>query len=85
MSETKLEIKEEGAPGSRSVGRRWTRAIVREVKSRPFGYGVLAAFVVVGPVLGRMIFPEAPPSVLVVGGLAFGVYAALCAVPQKFM
>ena len=61
------------------------RAIVNEVKEHPFGYGVLAAFVFVGPVLAGMIFPEAPPAVLVVGGLVFGVYAALCAVPQKFM
>ncbi|MBY0398764.1 hypothetical protein K2X89_00575 [Myxococcota bacterium] len=65
--------------------RRWVNAIVREVKSHPFGYGVLAAFIVIGPALVMMIFPEAPPSVIVVGGLAFGVYAALCAVPQKFM
>jgi hypothetical protein len=57
----------------------------REVKSHPFGYSVLAAFILGGPILVMMIFPEAPPAVVVVGGLAFGVYAALCAVPQKFM
>ena len=65
--------------------RAWRQTLVREVKSRPFGYSVLAAFVVGGPFIAVMIFPEALPSVAVVGGLAFGVYAALCAVPQKFM
>lgn len=65
--------------------RSWKAGIVREVKSHPFGYAVLAAFIVVGPILAIMIFPEAPPAVVAVGGLAFGVYAALCAVPQKFM
>ena len=60
-------------------------ALVKEVRSRPFGYGVLAAFLVGGPFLAVLIFPEAPPAVAAVGGLAFGAYAALCAVPQKFM
>jgi hypothetical protein len=59
--------------------------LVKEVRTHPFGYSVLAAFLVVGPVLAVLIFPEAPPAVAAAGGLAFGVYAALCAVPQKFM
>jgi len=61
------------------------RTLVHEVRTHPFGYSVLAAFVVGGPAIAVMIFPEAPPAVAAVGGLAFGVYAALCAVPQKFM
>lgn len=65
--------------------KRLRQGLMREVKSHPFGYGVLAAFIVIGPALVMMIFPEAPPAVVVVGGLAFGIYAALCAVPQKFM
>lgn len=60
-------------------------SLVKEVRTHPFGYSVLAAFVVGGPFIAVMIFPEAPPAVAAVGGLAFGVYAALCAVPQKFM
>lgn len=84
-----IDLKSEGgaeAPEHRTVGkRRWRQTIVGEVKSHPFGYGVLAAFVVLGPVLIKMIFPEAPPAAVAVGGLVFGVYAALCAVPQKFM
>lgn len=57
----------------------------RELRDHPFGYTVLALFVVAGPLLAPLIFPQAPPAVAVVGGLAFGAYAALCAVPQKFL
>jgi hypothetical protein len=59
--------------------------IVKEIKSRPFAYGVLAAALVGGPIIATMIFPQAPPGAAAAGGLIFGVYAALCAVPQKFM
>lgn len=57
----------------------------RELRTHPFGYIVLAVFVVAGPILSPLIFPQAPPAVAVIGGLAFGAYAALCAVPQKFL
>ena len=60
-------------------------AILREVRGHPFGYTVLGLFVVAGPFAAPLVFPQAPPAVAVVGGLAFGVYAALCAVPQKFL
>lgn len=63
----------------------WKAALIREVKSHPFGYGVLAVAVVMGPVLISMIFPQVTVPQAIAGGLAFGVYAALCAVPQKFM
>ena len=59
--------------------------IVSEVKGRPFAYSVLAVALVAGPILAVMIFPQAPPAAAAVGGLLFGVYGALCAVPQKFM
>lgn len=59
--------------------------IVREIKGRPFAYSVLGVSLVVGPILAVMIFPQAPPAAAAVGGLLFGVYGALCAVPQKFM
>jgi len=59
--------------------------LLKEVRTHPFGYAVLGAFLVGGPFLSILIFPEAPPAVAAVGGLAFGAYAALCAVPQKFM
>ena len=59
--------------------------IIKEVRTHPFGYTVLAIFLVAGPLLAPLIFPQAPPSVAIVGGLAFGLYAALSAVPQKFL
>lgn len=65
----------------RSLGQR----IVREVRDHPFAYGVMAAFIVIGPVLASLIFPEAPLGVAIAGGLAFGVWGALCAVPGKFV
>jgi len=61
------------------------RAVVAEVRSRPMAYGVLAAFALAGPVVTALLFPEAPPIVGLAGGLALGLYAALCAVPDKFL
>lgn len=68
-----------------STRRTWKEALVREVRTHPFGYTVLALFVVAGPMVAPFLFPQASPGVAVVGGLAFGLYAALCAVPQKFL
>jgi hypothetical protein len=68
-----------------SSKRSWKEALVHEVRTHPFGYVVLGLFVVAGPILAPMLFPQAPPAAAAVGGLAFGLYAALCAVPQKFL
>jgi len=77
---------EDGGSADGTKQRRSRRdALVRELRSRPFGYIVLGLFVVAGPILAPFIFPQAPPAVAVIGGLAFGAYAALCAVPQKFL
>ena len=62
----------------------WSR-LAREVRTHPFGYGVLLVGIFLGPVLAVMIFPDAPPAAAAAGGLAFGVYAALSSVPQKFL
>ncbi|MBW2414430.1 MAG: hypothetical protein JRG76_07950 [Deltaproteobacteria bacterium] len=67
------------------VKRTLVQKIVVEVRSRPMGYGVMAAFVVAGPVATSWLFPEAPAGVGIIGGVAFGAYAALCAVPGKFI
>jgi hypothetical protein len=72
------------ANANHPVRNRW-RAVVREVRSRPFGYTVLFLFVLAGPFAAPFLFPQAPPAVAIFGGLAFGLYAALCAVPQKFL
>ena len=65
--------------------RTWKEALEREVRTHPFGYGVLGVALVAGPFLITMIFPEVTLIQSIVGGIAFGVYLALCAVPQKFM
>ena len=56
-----------------------------EIRAHPFGYTVLGLFLLAGPIVTPFLFPQAPPAVAIVGGLAFGAYAALCAVPQKFI
>ena len=73
-------------PNPASEGRPpFKERFVREVKTHPFGYTVLAIFLVAGPIASPFLFPQAPPAAAVFGGLAFGVYAALSAVPHKFM
>ena len=63
---------------------RWARAVVSEVRERPMAYSVLALFALAGPIVTKLLFPEAPLVVGIVGGLALGAYAALCALPGKF-
>jgi hypothetical protein len=79
------EVESNGSTREEPVRKNWGQALIREVRGHPFGYGVLAVAVVVGPILISMIFPEVTMLQAIVGGLAFGVYVALCAVPQKFM
>jgi hypothetical protein len=55
-----------------------------EVRRHAIAYAVVLAFLVIGPVLVHLIFPDASPLVGLVGGLVFGVYAALSAVPDRF-
>jgi hypothetical protein len=74
-----MEPSETGrAPGSR------LRAVAREMRDHPMAYGVLAVFLVAGPFVASLLFPEAPLGVSLLGGLIFGGYAALCALPGKF-
>lgn len=65
--------------------RRWKRALAEEARNHPLGYGVLAAFTLGGPLIARIIFPDAPLGVLIFGGLMLGAYAALSAVPDLFL
>jgi hypothetical protein len=57
----------------------------RELRSRPIAWVVFALFVLAGPLAATWLFPEAPTAVTIVGGLIFGGYCALNAVPQKFL
>lgn len=56
-----------------------------EVRRHWIAYAVIAAFLVIGPVLVYLIFPDVSPLLGVVGGIPFGIYAALCAVPDRFL
>jgi hypothetical protein len=87
QKETALEpeVESNGSGRKEPVQRTWGQILIGEVRSHPFGYGVLAAAGVAGPVLISMIFPEVTTLQAIVGGLAFGVCVALCAVPQKFL
>ncbi len=72
------------APAPPSGLRRAFASVARELREHAFAYGVVAVFLAAGPLAVAMIFPEASPLLGLVGGLVFGVYAALCAVPGKF-
>jgi hypothetical protein len=69
-------------PPRRSAG--FVAGVGRELRAHAVAYAVLAIFAAAGPLLVRWIFPGVTPWVGVVGGLAFGIYAALCAVPGRF-
>jgi len=73
------EPREEKAPLS------WPRAIAAEVRAHRGAYAVLLLFVVAGPLVTELLFPGAPRGVGLVGGVAFGAYAALCAMPGRFL
>lgn len=60
-------------------------ALRRELRGHAVAYSVLAAFVLGGPLLAKLIFPEAPLGALLLGGIFLGVYAAVCAVPGEFL
>lgn len=83
----RLEVVSEGGSGGspEEAPRGFRARLAREIRRHPFGYSVLGIFLVAGPLLTPLVFPQAPPAVAIVGGLAFGAYAALCAVPQKFI
>jgi hypothetical protein len=78
------EAEEISVPGSTSPKAR-LEALGEEIRTHPFGYSVMAVFVLAGPVVASYLFPQAPTGVAVIGGLALGIFAALCAVPGKFI
>jgi hypothetical protein len=63
----------------------WLARLHAEVRRHAIAYAVVAVFLLLGPVLVYLIFPDASPLLGVIGGLAFGIYAALCAVPDRFL
>jgi len=67
------------------AARSWPAAIAEELREHPMAYVVMALFVIAGPVVTQVLFPDAPRGVGLFGGVAFGVYAALCAMPGRFL
>jgi hypothetical protein len=60
-------------------------AVLAELRRHRFAYSVLLAFALAGPLVSSLSFPEAPPFSGLAGGILLGAYAALCAVPEKFL
>ncbi len=56
-----------------------------ELRRHPYAYILTAVFALAGAVLAPLLFPAATPWMGLVGGLALGIYAALCTVPNKFL
>ena len=71
-------------PAEASRPRRFVAGLRRELGTHAVAYSVLAAFVAAGPLVVHWIFPDVTPWAGVFGGLALGIYAALCAVPDRF-
>jgi hypothetical protein len=72
------------APTRRGAPARWLAALRGELRTHAVAYTILALFAATGPFVVSWMFPDVSPWVGVVGGLALGVYAALCAVPDRF-
>ena len=68
-----------------SVVKNLTQRAIAEVRRHPAGYVIIACFAVAGPFVARMVFPEAPDGVGLAGGVFLGIWAALCATPDKLM
>lgn len=56
-----------------------------ELRRHPYAYILTAVFAVAGAVLAPLLFPAATSAMGLAGGLALGIYAALCTVPNKFL
>jgi hypothetical protein len=66
--------------------RRGRLAAVRaELARKPVTYLLGAGLIVLGPVLAKVIFPEAPTSLAIVGGLIMGVWFAFSGLLNRLM
>ena len=74
---------ESDAAPSPAPRRSWPAVVRDEIRSHLLAYVAIAAFCVIGPIFARMIFPEAPTSLVIFGGIAFGVHFAFCALADK--
>jgi hypothetical protein len=56
-----------------------------ELRRHSYAYILTLVFGVAGAIIMPLLIPEASPWMGAAGGLALGIYAALCAVPNKFL
>ena len=70
-----------GAPAGRFS--RVRAAVLHEIRTHRITYVAIAAFCVIGPVLVKMIFPEASTGLVVFGGVILGIHFAFCALADK--
>ncbi|MGI9591529.1 MAG: hypothetical protein ACR2P8_09180 [Myxococcota bacterium] len=75
----------ESPPGNVTPLPRRRSRLWREVRRHPYAYILTVVFAAAGAVLAPLLFPAATPWMGLAGGLALGVYAALCTVPNKFL
>ena len=73
------------APEPASRWQRASAAVRHEVATHRLVYSVIALFCVLGPILARMIFPEASLALVLFGGIALGVVFALCALAGRVL
>lgn len=71
------------APGPAGRSARWRAAVGHEIRSHAITYVAIAAFCGIGPVLVKMIFPEASTGLVVFGGVILGIHFAFCALADK--
>lgn len=62
----------------------WSR-LKREFRRHWIGYAILLAFSLAGAVLAPLFLPGASAFAGAFGGFAMGIYAALSAVPDRFL
>lgn len=81
MESVEASVEAHPAPLGRPA--RWRAALAHEIRSHALTYVAIAAFCVIGPVLVRVIFPEASTGLVVFGGVILGIHFAFCALADK--
>jgi hypothetical protein len=66
---------------ARLVG--WRASVAHEIRTHRITYVAIAAFCGIGPVLVKMVFPEASTGLVVFGGVILGIHFAFCALADK--
>lgn len=78
-----MDSTEIGVTVPAATRRPWHVALREEIRSHLLAYIAVIGFCVLGPLLARIIFPEASTGLVVFGGIAFGAHFAFCALADK--